>query len=122
MILVYFGTTFWFFNYVYFTGETWVTKLEELSQLKVLADCPKFQHEVSRIKDNNKMTFAAYVEKEFGVKINPASMFDIQVKRIHMYKRQMLLVLHLITQYNRIKKNPNAPFVPRTIMLGKLQK
>lgn len=99
-------------------GDDWVVHLDELAKLKPLADDPKFQMEVMRVKQNNKIQFAAYVEREFGVKINPASMYDIQVKRIHEYKRQLLLILHLITQYNRIKKNPNAPFVPRTIMLG----
>ena len=64
------------------------------------------------------MKLAAYIEKEYGVVVDPASMFDIQVKRIHEYKRQLLNILHIITLYNRLKKNPNMPFVPRTIMMG----
>ena len=64
---------------------------------------------------------AQYLEKETGVKINPASMFDIQVKRIHEYKRQLLNILHAITLYNKIKSNPkDRSIVPRTIMIGKL--
>jgi len=66
----------------------------------------------------NKMKLATYIEKEYGVIVDPASMFDIQVKRIHEYKRQLLNVMHIITLYNRLKKNPNMPFVPRTIMMG----
>ena len=64
------------------------------------------------------MKLASYIEKEYGVVIDPASMFDIQVKRIHEYKRQLLNIMHIITLYNRLKKNPNMQFVPRTIMMG----
>jgi len=64
------------------------------------------------------MKLATYIEKEYGVIVDPASMFDIQVKRIHEYKRQLLNILHIITLYNRLKKNPNMAFVPRTIMMG----
>jgi len=64
------------------------------------------------------MKLASFIEKQYGVVVDPASMFDIQVKRIHEYKRQLLNILHIITLYNRLKKNPNMPFVPRTIMMG----
>jgi len=64
------------------------------------------------------MKLAAYIEKEYGVVVDSASMFDIQVKRIHEYKRQLLNIFHIITLYNRLKKNPNMVFVPRTIMMG----
>ena len=64
------------------------------------------------------MKLAAYIEKEYGVVVDPSSMFDIQVKRIHEYKRQLMNILHIITLYNRLKKNPNMLFVPRTIMMG----
>ena len=64
------------------------------------------------------MKLASYIEKEYGIVVDPASMFDIQVKRIHEYKRQLLNILHIITLYNRLKKNPNMAFVPRTIMMG----
>lgn len=71
-----------------------------------------------KIKQENKLRLAQILEKDYGVKINTSSMFDIQVKRIHEYKRQLLNCLHIITLYNRIKKNPAAKFVPRTIMIG----
>ena len=64
------------------------------------------------------MKLAAYIETEYNITVDPASMFDIQVKRIHEYKRQLMNILHIITLYNRIKRNPNMNFVPRTIMIG----
>jgi len=64
------------------------------------------------------MKLASYLEKEYGITINAASMFDIQGKRIHEYKRQLLNCLHIITMYNRIKRNPTGKFVPRTVMVG----
>lgn len=64
------------------------------------------------------MKLAAYIEKEYKVSIDPTSLFDMQVKRIHEYKRQLLNILHVITIYNRLKKSPNMQFVPRTIMIG----
>ncbi|GFT70631.1 glycogen phosphorylase, partial [Nephila pilipes] len=66
----------------------------------------------------NKMKLASLIEKDFGVTLNIDSIFDVQVKRIHEYKRQLLNLLHVVTMYNRIKDNPNAPFVPRTVMIG----
>jgi len=64
------------------------------------------------------MKLAGYIESQYGVVVDPSSMFDIQVKRIHEYKRQLLNVLHVITLYNRLKRNPNMLFVPRTVMIG----
>lgn len=66
----------------------------------------------------NKMKLVAYIEKEYKVSVDPTSMFDIQVKRIHEYKRQLLNILHVIVLYNRLKRDPNAKFVPRTVMIG----
>lgn len=66
----------------------------------------------------NKMKFADYVKKEYNVAINVNSMFDVHVKRIHEYKRQLLNCLHMVVMYNRIKSNPNADFVPRTVFVG----
>merc|ERR1719381_98742 len=71
-----------------------------------------------RVKQDNKNKLASYLKDATGVDINPCSMFDIQVKRIHEYKRQLLNILHICTMYNRIKRNPSAPFVPRTVMIG----
>ena len=64
------------------------------------------------------MKLATYIQKEFNVQVDPASMFDIQVKRIHEYKRQLLNILHIITLYNRIKQKPSASPATRTIMIG----
>merc|ERR1712018_266532 len=72
-----------------------------------------------QIKAQNKLKLSQYLEEQTSVRVNPASIFDIQVKRIHEYKRQLLNILHAITMYNRIKKNPKDPnIVPRTIMIG----
>jgi len=99
-------------------GDSWPVHLDELVKLKEWASDPKFQDEVMKVKQNNKNKLAAYLQQETGIDINPSSLFDIQVKRIHEYKRQLLNILHVITMYNRIKKNPNAPFTPRTVMIG----
>ncbi|CAB3376407.1 Hypothetical predicted protein [Cloeon dipterum] len=99
-------------------GESWVVHLEELQQLKQFAEDAGFQRAVQKAKQENKMRLAELLTKEYNVEINPSSIFDIQVKRIHEYKRQLLNCLHIITMYNRIKKNPNAHFVPRTVMIG----
>ena len=72
---------------------------------------------IDRTKEN-KLKFAKLIESEYNIKIDPGSMFDIQVKRIHEYKRQLLNVLHVITAYNRIRKNPNNKYVPRVVMIG----
>jgi len=99
-------------------GDEWPVHLEQLVALKKWAKDPNFQRNVARVKQENKLRLADILEKEYGVKVNPASMFDIQVKRIHEYKRQLLNCLHIITLYNRIKKDPTANFTPRTIMIG----
>jgi len=99
-------------------GDDWPVHLDQLAQLKQWAEDPKFQDEVMKVKQNNKNKLAAYLKEQTGIDINPSSLFDIQVKRIHEYKRQLLNILHIITLYNRIKKNPSAPFTPRTVMIG----
>jgi starch phosphorylase len=99
-------------------GVTWATHLDELTGLKKLADSEAFQREVMRVKQDNKLKLAEYLEETTGVTINPASMYDIQVKRIHEYKRQLLNILHVITMYNRIKDDPDMAVVPRTVMMG----
>merc|ERR1712055_593335 len=99
-------------------GDEWPVHLEQLAQLKPYAEDPAFQREVMKVKQDNKTKLAAYLKESTGLDINPCSMFDIRVKRIHEYKRQLLNILHVCTMYNRIKKNPNAPFVPRTVMIG----
>lgn len=99
-------------------GEDWIVHLDQLQQLKQWATDSGFQRAVMNVKQENKFKLASMLEKDYGVKINPYSLFDIQVKRIHEYKRQLLNCLHIITLYNRIKKNPSAKVVPRTIMIG----
>jgi len=99
-------------------GDDWPVHLDQLTQIKQWAKDPMFQDEVMKVKQNNKNKLAAYLKEETGVDINPCSLFDIQVKRIHEYKRQLLNILHIVTLYNRIKKNPTAPFTPRTVMIG----
>lgn len=64
------------------------------------------------------MKFAQYIEEHYHIKVNPTAMFDVQVKRIHEYKRQLLNVFHVITLYNRIRRNPGGHFTPRVVMIG----
>lgn len=99
-------------------GEEWIVHLDQLQQLKKYAKDTNFHHQVMKVKQENKLRLAQLLEKDYKIKVNPASLFDIQVKRIHEYKRQLLNCLHIITLYNRIKKNPSAKFTPRTIMIG----
>lgn len=99
-------------------GDDWPVHLDQLAQLRKFAKDPTFQRVVAKVKQENKFKLAAILEHDYGVKVNPSSMFDIQVKRIHEYKRQLLNVLYIITMYNRIKRDPTASFVPRTVMIG----
>ncbi|NWR95639.1 PYGM protein, partial [Furnarius figulus] len=99
-------------------GEDFVSDLDQLRRLRDFVDDESFIRDVAKVKQENKVKFAAYLEKMSGVRVNPASLFDVQVKRIHEYKRQLLNCLHIITLYNRIKKDPGKSFVPRTIMIG----
>ena len=99
-------------------GDDWPVHLDQLQQLKQWAKDARFQDEVMKVKQNNKNKLAEYLKEVTGVEVNPCSLFDIQVKRIHEYKRQLLNILHVITLYTRIKRNPSAPFTPRTVMIG----
>ncbi|KAG1952464.1 glycogen phosphorylase, brain form [Pimephales promelas] len=99
-------------------GEEYVKDLTALQKLNDLVDDDAFIRDVAKVKQDNKVKFAQYLEKEYNVDVNPASMFDVHVKRIHEYKRQLLNCLHVITMYNRIKKSPTKPFVPRTVIIG----
>jgi starch phosphorylase len=98
-------------------GEEWIVHLDRLSELRQFVDDSMFIKQLQTVKQENKMKLAAILEKEYGVSINTGSMFDIQVKRIHEYKRQLLNCLHVITLYNRIKAGA-TDIVPRTIMIG----
>ncbi|XP_036811202.1 glycogen phosphorylase, liver form [Oncorhynchus mykiss] len=99
-------------------GEEYVKDLSQLQKLNELVNDDAFIRDVSKVKQDNKVKFSQYLEKEYKVNINLSSMFDVHVKRIHEYKRQLLNCLHIITMYNRIKKNPKALFVPRTVIIG----
>uniref|UniRef100_H3B242 Alpha-1,4 glucan phosphorylase n=1 Tax=Latimeria chalumnae TaxID=7897 RepID=H3B242_LATCH len=99
-------------------GEAFVKDLSQLRKLNVFVNDDIFIRDISKVKQENKQKFAQYLEREYKVKINPASMFDVQVKRIHEYKRQLLNCLHIIAMYNSIKKNPENAFVPRTVVIG----
>ncbi|XP_058470512.1 glycogen phosphorylase, liver form [Solea solea] len=99
-------------------GEDYVKDLSQLQKLNDFVEDAAFIRDVSKVKQDNKAKFAQYLETEYRVNINPASMFDVHVKRIHEYKRQLLNCLHIIAMYNRIRTNPTAPFVPRTVIIG----
>ena len=101
-------------------GDKWVTDLYETRKLQTLATDKAFQDEWRQVKRLNKESFADYIAKLTGVKTNIESIFDIQVKRIHEYKRQLMNALHVVYLYNKIKSNPSESFVPRTkIFAGK---
>ena len=99
-------------------GDKWVTDLYELKKLVTLADDAEFRKKWMKVKHERKESLARYIMSRNGVQVDTNSLFDIQVKRIHEYKRQLLNVLHVITLYNRIKDNPRADFVPRTILFA----
>jgi glycogen phosphorylase len=99
-------------------GSSWITHLDELQKLAPFAEDAGFRHEWRLIKQSMKSTLGGFVQAEYGVTLNPNSIFDILAKRIHEYKRQHLKVLHIITLYNRLKANPDMDMVPRTFLFG----
>ena len=99
-------------------GDRWITHLEDLRNLEAYLEDGAFRADWRRVKQTNKQALAERILKRTGIIVNPESMFDIQVKRIHEYKRQHLNVLHIITLYNRIKQNPSLDIVPRTFIFG----
>ncbi len=99
-------------------GEDWVTDLDQLKKIEKFTKNKSFMKKFASVKLNNKQRMADYIEEKRGIKINTKSMFDIQIKRIHEYKRQLMLTLYAITQYNRIKANPDGDFTPRTILVA----
>ena len=99
-------------------GEGWITDLSQMEKLKALADNPKALAEFMDIKYKNKERLAAYILEHNGVEVDPRSIFDVQVKRLHEYKRQLLNILHVMYLYNQIKEHPEMPFYPRTFIFG----
>lgn len=99
-------------------GNKWLTDLSELEKFNVFVDDADVQAQVAAVKVENKRRLAKYVEETQGIKLNPEAIFDVQVKRIHKYKRQQMNVLHIITLYNRILKNPTADWTPRVFIFA----
>jgi starch phosphorylase len=99
-------------------GEGWVRNLEELKRLEEFAGDLEFHRDWRRVKLENKKRLAAIIKERTGIAVHPESLFDIQVKRIHEYKRQHLNVLHIITLFNRLKRHPAQEITPRTFIFG----
>jgi len=99
-------------------GDDWITDLPKINKLKVYADDEKAQQEFMNIKYQNKVRLAKYILEHNGVEVDPRSIFDVQVKRLHEYKRQLLNILHIMYLYNQLKDNPNMDFYPRTFIFG----
>ncbi|MGD1909027.1 MAG: glycogen/starch/alpha-glucan phosphorylase [Leptolyngbyaceae cyanobacterium] len=99
-------------------GDGWIKHLDKLQQLEPLAENSAFREEWREIKQSVKRDLASRIHKQFGVLVDPASLFDVQVKRIHEYKRQHLNALHIVTLYSQLKQNPNLEITPRTFIFG----
>ena len=99
-------------------GDGWITNLPELEKLKVYADDKKAQQEFMNIKYQNKVRLAKYILEHNGIEVDPRSIFDVQVKRLHEYKRQLMNILHVMHLYNQIKEHPEMDFYPRTFIFG----
>ena len=99
-------------------GDEWITDLSQIAKLKIYADDEKAQQEFMNIKYQNKVRLAKYILEHNGITVDPRSIFDVQVKRLHEYKRQLLNILHVMYLYNQIKEHPDMPFYPRTFIFG----
>ena len=99
-------------------GSEWVTDLSRISGLKVYADDKKAQKEFMNIKYQNKLRLAKYIMENNGIEVDPRSIFDVHVKRLHEYKRQLLNILHVMYLYNKLKERPEMEFYPRTFIFG----
>ncbi|MDO5337336.1 MAG: glycogen/starch/alpha-glucan phosphorylase [Eubacteriales bacterium] len=99
-------------------GADWITDLPQIKKIAIYADDAKAQQEFMNIKYQNKVRLAKYILEHNGVEVNPRSIFDVQVKRLHEYKRQLLNILHVIYLYNQIKQHPEMDFYPRTFIFG----
>ena len=105
----------WVTRYV---GSDWITDLRQIHKLAIYADDEKMQQEFMNIKYQNKVRLAKYILEHNGIEVNPRSIFDVQVKRLHEYKRQLLNILHVMYLYNQIKQHPEMDFYPRTFIFG----
>lgn len=99
-------------------GDGWITDLPKIAGLIPLADDPACREEFRRIKRQNKLRLAKYIKEHNGIDVNPDSIFDVQVKRLHEYKRQLMNIMHVMYLYNKIKENPQIDMVPRTFIFG----
>ena len=99
-------------------GDEWITDLSKMAKLKVYVDDKKYQQEFMQIKYKNKVRLAKYIKEHNGVDIDPRSIFDVQVKRLHEYKRQLLNILHVMHVYNELKAHPDMDMVPHTYIFG----
>ena len=99
-------------------GDDWITDLSHLSRLKVYVDDEKCQREFMQIKYQNKLRLAKYIKENNGVEVDPRSVFDVQVKRLHEYKRQLLNILHVMYLYNQLKANPDLDIPAQTFIFG----
>ncbi len=105
----------WVTGYV---GDDWITDLSKIKKLELYAEDEKAQHEFMNIKYKNKVRLAKYIKEHNGIDVDPRSIFDVQVKRLHEYKRQLLNILNIMYLYNQLKENQNADFYPRTFIFG----
>ena len=99
-------------------GDGWITDLSEIGKLKAYVDDPECRKVFMNIKHQNKVRLARYIKKYNNIDVDPNSIFDVQVKRLHEYKRQLLNILHVMYLYNKVKENPNIDMVPRTFIFG----
>ena len=99
-------------------GDDWITDLKHIDELSVYTDDEMSRKEFMNIKYQNKVRLAKYIKEHNGIEVNPRSIFDVQVKRLHEYKRQLLNILHVMYLYNELKKNPDKEFYPRTFIFG----
>ncbi len=99
-------------------GNDWITDLPQIGRLKIYADDEKAQQEFMNIKYQNKVRLAKYIREHNAIEVNPRSIFDVQVKRLHEYKRQLLNILHVMYLYNELKDHPDMEFYPRTFIFG----
>ena len=99
-------------------GDEWITDLSQMKKLAIYADDEKAQQEFMHIKYQNKVRLAKYIKEHNGIDVDPRSIFDVQVKRLHEYKRQLLNILHVMYLYNEIKDHPERDFYPRTFIFG----
>ena len=99
-------------------SDSWITDLPQIHKIAELAENEKAQKEFMEIKYQNKLRLAKYIKEHNGIDIDPRSIFDVQVKRLHEYKRQLMNILHVMYLYNQLKDNPNMDMVPRTFIFG----